>query len=297
MRGFFLLILLMLGAAPPAVAQSTAQPNLERRVGRLEQEMRAVQRRVFPGGAGATVDPELQPVTPTPQQSGATGDAVSSLASRIEAVEAQLARVTGQVEETGYRVSQLEEQLRQLRTDFETRIARLEQGAARPATPEPQPEPEPEPGIELPADEPTATTLPNRAGGARPIDGAQAAYNEGYRLWEQRRFAEAAAALSAVAERHPNSRWASWARNLAGRAHLDDGKPANAARIFLENYQANPRGERAADSLFFLGEALVKLNRPSEACPVYDELQANYPDMRPFLRERLPAARRAARCS
>jgi TolA-binding protein len=292
MRGFFLLILLVLGTAAPAAAQSIGGQNIERRVGRLEQEMRAVQRRVFPGGAGATIDPELQPVLPTPQQGGASGDAVSSLASRIEAVEAQLARVTGQVEETGYRVSQLEEQIRQLRSDFETRLARLEQGPARPAS-----EPEPEPGIELPADEPSTATPPRDDAGARPLAAAQAAYNAGFRLWEQRRFAEAAAALSAVAERHPNSRWASWARNLAGRAHLDDGKPATAARIFLENYQANPRGERAADSLFFLGEALVKLNRRAEACPVYDELQANYPDMRAFLRERLPAARRAARCS
>jgi TolA-binding protein len=208
-------------------------------------------------------------------------------------VEAQLARVTGQVEETGYRVSQMEEQMRRLRSDYEARIARLEQ-------------PVPNTGvaggrieqvIDVPHQEqaPPATT-PQPEGSARPIDAAQAAYNAGYQLWEQRRFADAAAALSAVAERHPNSRWASWARNLAGRAHLDDGKPA-AARIFLENYQANPRGERAADSLFFLGEALVKLNRSSEACPVYDELQANYPNMRAFLRERLPAARRAARCS
>jgi TolA-binding protein len=282
----------MFGTAAPAVAQSSGQPTLDRRVGRLEQEMRAVQRRVFPGGAGATVDPELQPVLPTPQQNSPSGNAVANLASRIEAVEAQLARVTGQVEETGYRVSQLEGQLRQLRTDLEARIARLEQSAARAATPEPQP------GIELPpANEPAGPAVTTPAPGAQPIDRAQAAYNEGFRLWEQRRFAEAADALSAVATRYPSSRWASWARNLAGRAHLDDGKPATAARIFLENYQANPRGERAADSLFYLGEALVKLNRRSEACPVYDELQANYPNMRAFLRERLPAARQAARCS
>jgi TolA-binding protein len=283
----FLLILLVLGSAAPAAAQ----PNLERRVGRLEQEMRAVQRRVFPGGVGATVDPELQPTIIAPQQpSGPGGDAVSSLGSRIEAVEAQLARVTGQVEETGFRVSQLEGELRQLRADFEARIARLEQAAAAPRQPQVEPPVQTPPEVETPA------STPNPGTGARPLDAAQAAYNDGFRLWEQRRFVEAAAALSAVAQRYPNSRWASWARNLAGRAHLDDGKPATAARVFLENYQANPSGERAADSLFFLGEALVKLDRQTEACPVYDELQVKYPDMRPFLRERLPAARRAARC-
>jgi len=297
MRIRFVLILLALGSAVPAAAQ---QQNLERRIGRLEQEMRAVQRRVFPGGAGATIDPELQPQAPAATRPAAPGgDAVSGLTSRISDLEAQLARVTGQVEETGYRVGQIEEQVRQLRSDTQERIARLEQqmaaNAARPAPAEPEAT-EPE-AAEPAAGEPAEPTTPAGSPEGRPLDPVQAAYNEGFRLWEQGRHAQAAAALTRLAERHPNSRWASWARNLAGRAHLDDGKPATAARIFLENYQANPQGERAADSLFFLGEALVKLNRQSEACPVYDELETKYPDMRAFLRERLPAARRAARCN
>lgn len=287
-RFLFLVLILGVTAVPAA-----AQPNIERRVGRLEQEMRAVQRRVFPGGPNATVDPELTPQT-QPQQpiNPGASDALSTLAARVDALEAQLARVTGQVEENGYRLSQLEEQVRQGRSGLEDRITRLEQAAARP---------EPAPATTQPAEtsqpvaeaEPAGQPQPE----GRPLDAVQAAYNAGYRLWEQRRYGEAQQTLTALAERHPNSRWASWARNLAGRAYLDDNKPATAARIFLENYQANPRGERAADSLFYLGEALVKLNRRSEACPVYDELQANYPDMRAFLRERLPAARRAARCN
>jgi len=289
MRIRFLLILLALSGAAPAIAQ---QQPLERRVGRLEQDMRAVQRRVFPGGPAATVDPELTAQSPAAQPLGPTSNALSALTSRIEALEAQLARVTGQVEETGYKQSQLEEQMRQLRSDAEGRIARLEQAAAAAAAPAPA-----EPALAEPEPAEPATTSATAPPGGRPLDAVQAAYNEGYRLWEQGRHAEAAAALTRLAERNPNNRWASWARNLAGRAHLDDGKPATAARIFLENYQANPRGERAADSLFFLGEALVKLNRRSEACPVYDELETNYPDMRAFLRERLPAARRAARCN
>jgi TolA-binding protein len=296
MRIRFLFILLTLAGAVPAAAQPQQQ-NLDRRVGRLEQEMRAVQRRVFPGGAGATVDPELQPTTPgTVRPTGPTADAVSVLTSRIEALEAQLARVTGQVEENGYRLSQLEQQVQQLRSDLQGRVTRLEEAARAaqaaatlaPATPEPAtPEPVAEP-------EPSTTPAQPEA---QPIDPVQAAYNAGYRLWEQRRYAEAVTALNRVADRNPRSRWASWARNLAGRAYLDDNQPARAAQTFLQNYQDNPRGDRAADSLFFLGEALVKLERRAEACPVYDELEANYPQMRAYLRERLPAARRAARCS
>ena len=285
MRNRILLIFLSVTSAVPALAQ---QP-VERRVERLEQEMRAVQRRVFPGGAGATIDPEIQPPANVQRPGPATGDALSTLASRIDALEAQLARVTGQVEENGYRLGQLEEQVRQFRSDMQTRVGRLEQAAARPAPVEPEPQrpAATEPAAEPAADEPAVAAT----------DPAETAYNAGFRLWEQRRYAEAQRALTAAGERYSSSRWASWARNLAGRAYLDDNKPATAARVFLANYQDNPRGERAADSLFFLGEALVRLNRRTEACPVYDELVANYPQMSSFLRERLPAARRAARCN
>ncbi|HWT13154.1 MAG TPA: outer membrane protein assembly factor BamD, partial [Allosphingosinicella sp.] len=128
-------------------------------------------------------------------------------------------------------------------------------------------------------------------------DDAEDAYNAGYRLWERRQYAEAQRALNAVATRYPSSRWASWARNLEGRAYLDENKPATAARVFLANYQDNPRGERAADSLYFLGIALTRLNRRSEACRVYAELEQVYPNMRPFIRERLGQARTDARCA
>lgn len=293
MRFRFLLSLLTLGAvAAPALAQQQPQ-TIERRVGRLEQDMRTVQRRVFPQGAPSVIDPELQPQTTVPTRPNpANSDAIATLTARIEALEAQLARVTGQVEENGYRLGQLEEQVRAARTTLEGRVARLEQAATAPA---PTPRPDPQQPAPEPETPPAGTGTAPSTG--QPIDRVQAAYNDGYRLWETRRYAEAVTALNAVADRNPRSRWASWARNLAGRAYLDDNQPANAAQTFLQNYQDNPRGERAADSLFYLGEALVKLNRRAEACPVYDELATNYPQMRAFLRERLPAARRAARCT
>ena len=101
-----------------------------------------------------------------------------------------------------------------------------------------------------------------------------------------------------MAKQYPKHKRASYARNLAGRASLDQGKPAAAAKIFLNNYQTNPKGERAADSLLFLGESLMKLGKPLEACQVFAELQDVYgPTMRGFIRERLPKARTEARCS
>ena len=293
MRLLLLTAVLLAGTASPVLAQ---RETPERRLDRIEQELRAVQRRVFPGGA--QVAPEIEPATPataTPGPAGST--AVGDLSARVDALEAQLAALTAQVEESGNRTRQIEAALTALREENAARLTRLEAAgqpapatvqAATPAPVENRPAPAP---AQTASAEPAA---PQPAAAGAP---AEAAYNAGFRLWEARRFEEAQTALQQVAERYPRSRWASWASNLAGRAFLDDNKPATAARIFLANYQGNPQGERAADSLYFLGQSLVALNRRPEACRVYDELAQVYPNMRDWIRTRLPEARRTARCT
>lgn len=287
MRIHLLGAILLAGVAAPALAQR--DEPVERRIDRLEQEMRAVQRRVFPGGRTQFVEPELQRETVIAPTGVSAGDALSGISARVDALESQLRSLTGQIEEQGYRTRQIEEQLTRIRADLEGRLNRIEQQSAPAPAPIPAAETpaEPSEAAEEPADQPS----PQATG-----DEAEEAYNAGFRLWNSRRYAEAQRALNEAATRFPSSRWASWARNLEGRAYLDDNKPATAARVFLANYQDNPRGERAADSLYFLGQALARLNRRPEACRVYAELEEVYPSMRGFVRERLPQARTDARC-
>jgi TolA-binding protein len=296
MRFYLIAALLLAGAALPAAAQE--RTSVEQRIERLEQQLRAVQRRVFPGGAGAQpVEPEIQPETAQPAARPAPGGgAVGDLTARVDALEAQLATLTGQIEESANRTRQMEAAITRLREETVARLDRLEAPRAQPVAENPAASAQP--AEREPARTPAAAT-PETAEPAATAGGdpAEEAYNAGFRLWEARRYAEAQTALQAVAERYPRSRWASWASNLAGRAYLDDNKPATAARVLLANYQTNPQGERAADSLYFLGQALVTLNRRPEACRVYDELARVYPNMRDWLRQRLPAARQAARCA
>jgi TolA-binding protein len=294
MRIHLLTAILLASLAAPVAAQ---RDPVERRVERLEQQLRAVQRRVFPNGAGAEVEPEIPVQNQPAARPGVAGSAVADLTARIDALEAQLAALTGQIEESAHRTRQVEEALSRFRTDATARLVRLEAepaetaAPAQPAATPPARRPERTAAAAEPEAEPAAEAPP------RPADAAEEAYNAGYRLWEQRRYEEAQTALQAVAQRYPRSRWASWASNLAGRAFLDDGKPATAARVFLANYQNNPQGERAADSLYFLGRSLVQLNRRPEACRVFDELAQVYPTMRDWIRQRLPEARREARCT
>ena len=287
-----LLAWLLLGSAVPALAQP--QP-VERRVNKLEQEMRAVQRKVFPGGAGAVVEPEIRP-QPTAGPGGLpAGSAVSDLSARVDALEAQLATLTGQIEQSGFRVRQLEETLNRFRSEAEARFAGMEKTTAAPAAAAAAEVEEPAAEPSEPAVTAAAQEVPAAKAAADP---AEEAYNRGFRLWEKEDYAGAQAALEAMAKKYPNHPKASWARNLAGRAYLDEGKPATAAKILLGNYQTDPKGERAADSLLFLGEALMKLGKRAEACQVYDELREVYgANLRDVVRQRLPKARSEAKCS
>lgn len=309
MRSRLLFLVLMAGVAVPAAAQqasrqSTRQQPIERRVQTLEEQLRAVQRRVFPNG---NVEPEVstEALPGGPIGSPATSP-VADLTSRIDSLEAQLARLTGQAEANENRLRQIDEAMSRLRDSVGARLDVLERGPAEvpvativpPAASRPATRP---PATRPPAASTTATTTPRATEAAATTAAAdgdpEEAYNAGFRLWEQKRYGEAQQALEAMARTYPRHRLASWAKNLAGRAYLDEGKPATAARMFLANYQDNPRGERAADSLFFLGQALAKLNKPADACKAYDELQDVYGStMRDWLKQRLPSARSESNC-
>jgi TolA-binding protein len=288
MRFHLLGIALLAGvAAVPAAAQEGSR--VERRVDRLEQEMRAVQRRVFPGANVPMIGGEIQEPVRVQDQPGAPGGtAVSDLTARVDALESQLAQLTGQVEQNGNRLRQLETAFAALRESTGSRLEALE----KPAAAEPQ-------AARVEERAPAAATRPATQASGSVVLGndAEAAYNAGFRLWEQKKYKEAQQLLEGVAKKWPEHRFASWSANLAGRAYLDDGNPTAAARVLFANYEGNPKGERAADSLFFLGQALFALKKPAEACKAYEELQDVYgATMRDYLKDRLPAARAAAKC-
>ena len=72
---------------------------------------------------------------------------------------------------------------------------------------------------------------------------------------------------------------------------------AAAAEALLANYRANPAGERAADSLYYLGQSLMKLGQATRACNAYGELESVYGTrMRDELKRLLPPAKAEAKC-
>ncbi|HWI84849.1 MAG TPA: tetratricopeptide repeat protein [Sphingomonas sp.] len=320
---------LFASAALPALA-ADPQPTLDQRVDRVEKQLKAVQRKVFPGGDAAFQAAEIAPPD-THVAIGAPASApINDLTARVDALEKSFAQLTGQVEQDSHRLDVLSQQAAQDRQEFALRLKTLETAAAPPApapvvtapyeeTPAPPPKAiAPAKGKPAATIPPPKSTAPTMAGGkpstkpapaagdnavpvdaapAAAVDPAEEAYMAGYRLWSQKKYPEARAALAVIAKKYPRHKRASYAQNLLGRAYLDDGQPARAAEAFAANYTTNPRGERAPDSLYFLGQSLLALKKPTDACRVYDELTSAYSDkIEASLKAKVTAARSEAKC-
>ena len=280
-------------ALTPATAQRRP-PTPEQRIDRLEKQVRQVQKSVFPKGqpadtAGFIDDP------------AATQEAVTSLGGRLDSIERQIADLTRASEENGNRLGVMEAELARLRADQDRRLRAIERGSGdgpvnsdTPATDAAMADDAAEFGSPPPASRPRVETPRSTA---PTLGGAEAAYDAGFRLWEAKKYDSAIAALRKMIAAYPDDRRVSWANNLIGRSLLDKGQYRLAAEALLANYRGNKNGERAADSLYYLGQASLKLGQPAQACKAYAELENVYgTNMRPALRTLLPAARAAARC-
>ena len=288
-------LLLLLATAAPLSTPAFGQA-VENRVDRLEKQMKAVQRKVFPGGDDRFFEAEIGAPSAPQQPVGVPAtSAVSDLNARVNALESELARLTGQVEQNGFKLRQLEEAVARLRqVEDPVLIKPAAPGLAPPAAAVPAAAPAPAPA---PAAAAPATPAPAPAA-ASTGDAGEDAYMAGYRLWVDKKYPEAQAALRAMVAKYPKHRRASYAQNLLGRAYLDEGKPALAAEAFYANYQKMPRGERAPDSLYYLGQSLVRLKKTQEACRVYDELLDVYgATISASLKDKVTKGRADAKCS
>lgn len=280
-----------------AVAQRPA-PSPEQRIERLERQLQQVQRQVFPKGQpAATAGFSDEPA--------ATRSSVISLDQRLDAIERQMTDLLRQSEESGNRVRTLESEFGNYRTSQDQRLNSIEQRLAAPvaATPAPMPSEPATTTTTTPKPKPPtsggSTTPASTAGGAVPAtDAGETAYTEGFRLWEAGDYDGAINSLRAFTSAYPKHRRVSYANNLVGRALLDKGQPSAAAQALLANYRSNPQGERAADSLYYLGQALMRLNQPGQACKAYAELDAVYGSkVRADLRKLVDQGKAQAQCS
>lgn len=261
----------LVATSMPAIAQD----NDETRIRKLEAEVRALQRKVFPGGDGRYFEPEItgQPAA-APTTAAPSTTAVTDILARLDALESQLQRLTAQYEVGTNAIRLLEE-----------RIEKIERSNAQEVN-APSTETSSAPSSSVPAASPAPAAArpdPARVSAVQAIakpqtgDAGDDEYSYGFRLWDAGFFPEAQQQLTMFVEKYPSHARTSYGRNLLGRAYLDDGKPSEAAPWFLKNYQADKNGARAGDSLLYLAESMIALKDTKRACIALSEFGDTYP--------------------
>ena len=297
-------------ALVPAYAYAQRpQPTPEQRIDRLERQVQQVQRQLFPRGRPA----ETAGFADEP---AATQSSVATLDQRLDALERQMSDILRQSEENGHRLQTMASDLQRARDEQQQRINALEQRIAEAAASTPT-APQIEPAATLPTKPATNKPTPGKPGTTKPsgvnggtaatggslngapaADAGEAAYTQGFKLWEAGQDEAAIRTLRAFTAAYPKHRRVSYANNIIGRSLLDKGDARGAAEALLANYRNNPKGERAADSLYYLGQALLKLGQPAQACKAYAELDAVYGSkVRPDLRKLVDQGKASAQCS
>lgn len=280
LAGLATAIVAVVAATAPAHAQVD-----EARLRKIETEVRALQRKVFPGGDGRFFTPE------TGGQTGETGPALpptttamTDVLARLDAMEAQLAQLTSQVEtntnaiaQLATRVGALEPKTAQPAGAAATVAPAAAVGAASAAGAAVAAKPASPPAVAVA--KPSAERLAAVQAITKPStgDAGEDEYTYGFRLWEAKFYPEAVQQLSLYVDKYPKHARISFGRNLLGRAYLDDGKPREAAPWFLKNYQADKQGARAGDSLLYLAQSMIATGDTSRACIALAEFGDTYP--------------------
>ncbi|GAB5469482.1 MAG: tol-pal system protein YbgF [Rhodospirillales bacterium] len=229
----------------------------------------------------------------------------NSIEQRFIALEAEIRRLTGQVERLGYTQRQLADRMDRFQSDAEFRLTKLEGGdpTALPSTPSTT-QSGALTGTGAGTGLGTTQTLgsvsaqelsqirgldsgsqplgaQNNAGGslgqqsaALPAGSVEDQYNYAFGLVRKGDFTGAQAAMSSFIAQHPNDPLTANAKYWLGETYYARGNYSGASQAFAQAYQDHPTGAKAADSLLKLGLSLSLLGQSAQACQVLQEIEA-----------------------
>lgn len=213
------------------------------------------------------------------QELVASGAAASTSAGgsplqRMDAIEAELVRLTGLTEMLENRITQVAEDSDLRLKDLEFRVGELEGGDT--------------PTAALPGDTPAvdgAATDPPAKDTSEPATPAadlaineQADFDRAKAALDSGTFRSAADLFGTFAQSYPGGSLTARAQLLQGDALAGDGDISNAARAYLESFSGSPSGDVAPDALYKLGLSLSQLGQVNEACITLGEVGARFPE-------------------
>ena len=204
----------------------------------------------------------------------------ASTLDRVNAIEAELSRVTAKTEELGHRIDSVVADGTNRIGDLEFRICELEPGCDIGAIGQTKPLGGQQPatgGTPAPAPTPAQTAETPLAGGAQLAVGEETDFRRAQEALANGDFQSAAEKFAAFRQTYPGSPLEAASFLAEGQALKKAGDTREAARRFLGAYANYPESEVAPAALWQLGTALGELGSTTEACVTLGEVATRYP--------------------
>lgn len=232
------------------------------------------------------------------------------LESRISEMDYQLRALTGTVESLQHQLTQMNQQIELFREDYEDRLQHLEQGklssaqntttpkptASLPATPEPN-TPSTDLGLHNLSQAPVAEPLPPAlATNTAEKESAEAQYDQAQSLLKSGAYADAANAFQTFIQKFPEHKLTGNAYYWLGETFYVQKNYERASSLFAEGVKKNPKSHKTPDSLLKLGMSLNAMQRKTDACKVFQELEKRYEKSAPNIVQKTSLEKQKAGC-
>ncbi len=290
LAGTIICLCLLVGGAAPAGAQMETREGiaLQNQILELQREIQILSQRT--GGGG----PAYAPPYPAAPPSGASGDLVARLLTRVDALETAVRDLRGQVEQLANQVQQQNAQLGKRIDDLQFQMQNPQARAAGapsgltapPASPSPAAPPPPPPSSSA------AAPPPPPPGGKRT---PELSLREGDAAIARHDYATAERDAREVLANRASPR-AYDAQYLLAQSLIGQRQYSQAAIAYDDAYNRQKKGAHAANSLLGLADALTAINEKRAACDTLSKLRAEFPSAHADLRDRAAQTAKRAGC-
>ncbi|HQT79638.1 MAG TPA: hypothetical protein PLD10_21560 [Rhodopila sp.] len=271
---------LLLAALAPARAQVESREGiaLQNEIYQLRAQIQALQNQA--GRGGTYSQPPAYAPAPQPQNSGGS-DLVPQLLTRVDTLEDQVRQLRGRIDE-------LQNQVQQQNADLGKRIDDLAFQVSPQGGQPGAPPPQTAPAERKPAPPPPAPP-------ARANQTPEMILQEGNAALARHDYAAAEAAARHVLANKVSPR-AYDANLLLAHALAGEKQYPQAAIAFDDTYNRSRKGSHAQDALLGLANSLNAIKEKKASCDTLTKLRAEFPQMRPDIREAASVLSQKAGC-
>jgi len=281
MTRLVLALCLLLGSLGAAQAAFFSDDEARKKIAELQQQLTQVQSQIQ-----SKLDEELKQrqavegrVSTLENQLKSQG--MIDLLNQIELINGEVSKLKGQIEVMSHDVEVTQKRQRDLYTDLDGRLRKLEGGTPAAAAP-------PVPTAETPAQ----PTVPSAAPVAAVDTAAELKeYEAAHALFKAGKYAQSAEAFEKFLTTYPDSKYAPNAQYWIGYAHFSQKNYKAAITAQQKLLQRYPEHQKAPDAMYNIANSQIQLADIDSARQTLKNLVAKYPlsDAAPLAKKRLSA--------